>query len=425
MSSRALFFFTAITVIIFLIDVYGYLGIRQLTINLEMPWKRLARWSWWIPSMITVLLFAVVLVQFEKLQADRNYWLFTFLAGFTFVFLIPKMIFFIFHFLNDLVQFFQWIINSFRSSLDSEPHERMNRMQFFNQIGLAVGAVMMGSVLYGVTKGKYAFRVLGEKLSFPDLPAAFNGMRIVQISDAHLGSFLDNSDAEVKEAIEMINQLEPDYIFFTGDMVNNFAYEAEPWVSTFSGLKAKYGKFSILGNHDYGDYGFQGNSPEIKEKKKENLAALIHIHQMMGFTLLRNENVLLEKDGESIRLLGMENWGKGFQQYGDFKKTLDGSQEDEFKILLSHDPTHWEEQVLGKAKVALTLSGHTHGMQFGLELPSLGIKLSPVSLRYKRWGGLYSEGDQKLYINRGFGFIGFPGRVGMPPEITLLELYKS
>ncbi len=425
MSSKALVFFTAITVIIFLIDVYGYLGIRQLTINLEMPWKRLARWSWWIPSVITVLMFAVVLIQFEKLQADRNYWLFTFLAGFSFVFLIPKMIFFIFHFLNDLVQFYQWIVNSFRSSLDSEPHERMNRMQFFNQIGLAAGAVMMGSVLYGVTKGKYAFRVLGEKLSFPDLPTAFNGIRIVQISDTHLGSFLDNSEAEVKEAIEMINQLEPDYIFFTGDMVNNFAYEAEPWVSTFSGLKAKNGKFSILGNHDYGDYGFQGNSPEIKEKKKENLAALIHIHQMMGFTLLRNENVLLEKDGESIRLLGMENWGKGFQQYGDFKKTLEGSQEDEFKILLSHDPTHWEEQVLGKANVALTLSGHTHGMQFGLELPSLGIKLSPVSLRYKRWGGLYSEADQKLYINRGFGFIGFPGRVGMPPEITLLELYKS
>lgn len=425
MSSRAFIFLSAITVVIFLIDIYGYLGIRQLTSNLELPWRRIARWGWWIPSVLTILLFITLIIQFEKLQADRNYWLFTFTSAFAFIFLIPKIFFFAFHLFNDIGLLIQWIIQSFRSSIDSEPHERMNRFQFFNQVGLAVGAVMMGSIIYGVTKGKYAFRILGEKLSFSNLPDEFNGTRIVQISDAHLGSFLDNSRSEVEEAIDMINQLQPDYIFFTGDMVNNYAYEAEPWIDVFSKLKATYGKFSILGNHDYGDYGFEGNSPEVIAKKKENLTRLVDIHGKMGFTLLRNENMLLERNGSTIRLLGMENWGKGFQQYGDFKKTMTGASDEEFKILLSHDPTHWEEQVLGKAKVDLTLSGHTHGMQFGLELPSLGIKFSPVSLRYKRWGGLYTEGNQHIYINRGFGFLGFPGRVGMPPEITLLELYKA
>ncbi|MFN6378173.1 MAG: metallophosphoesterase [Flavobacteriales bacterium] len=425
MSSRFLIFLGSISLIMFIIDIYGYMGIRQLTSNLELPWKKIWRWAWWIPSIVTVVLYIVMIARFQQLQETKSYAFFSFVQAVTFIFVIPKLIFVLFHFLNDLGWIGQWTAEKVKSQITSEPHEKMNRLQFFNQLGLAAGVLMMGAITYGVTRGKYAFRILSERINFPNLPKAFDGTRIVQISDAHLGSFLEDSYEEVREAIEMINDLNPDYIVFTGDMVNNYAFEAEPWIDHFKGLKATKGKFSILGNHDYGDYGFDRNNPDDIKKKSESFERLVEIHKEMGFTLLRNQNVLLEKGGESIRLLGMENWGKGFQQYGDFSKTLEGTDENEFKILLSHDPTHWEEQVLGKAKVDLTLSGHTHGMQFGVELPKLGIKLSPASLRYKRWGGLYSENSQYLHINRGFGFLGFPGRVGMPPEITCIDIYSA
>lgn len=425
MHSRFLIFLGTITVMLLVVDIYGFFGIRQLTAQLEMPWKRIWRWMWWIPTFITIALFAMMILRFEQLQASRSFGFFSFVTAFAFLFIVPKLIFAVFHLVNDLGVFGQWIASKFKTPVESAPHERMNRMQFFNQLGLAAGVFMLGSIAYGVTRGKYAFRVLSEKLSFDHLPGAFHGTRIVQISDAHLGSFLDNSYEEVDEAIRMINELQPDYIFFTGDLVNNYAYEAEPWIAHFRNLKAKYGKFSIFGNHDYGDYGFDKDNPDYPKQKREHLDRMAQIHAEMGFHLLRNENVLLEKNGESIRLLGMENWGVGFQQYGDFTKTMEGSREEEFKILLSHDPTHWEQQVQGKASVNLTLSGHTHGMQFGVELPRLGIKFSPASLRYKRWGGLYREGSQYLYINRGFGFLGFPGRVGMPPEITCIDLYSA
>lgn len=425
MSSRFLFFLGTITFVLFVVDLYGYFGIRQLTNNLEMPWKKVWRWLWWIPSIITFGLFIAMIARFEQLQVSKSYAFFSFVTAFSFLFIIPKLVFAIFHLLNDLGALGQWLASLGKVKVTSEPHERMNRIQFFNQVGLAASVLMLGSIAYGVTKGKYAFRVLSEKLKFPNLPKAFNGVRIVQISDAHLGSFLDNSFEEVAEAIQMINDLEPDYIVFTGDLVNNYAFEAEPWVDHFAKLKAKSGKYSILGNHDYGDYGFDRSAPDFEEKKSSHMRQLVEIHKNMGFTLLRNENVLLQRGEDSIRLLGMENWGVGFQQYGDFQKTMEGINDNEFKILLSHDPTHWEQQVLEKSNVDITLSGHTHGMQFGVELPKLGIKISPVSLRYRRWGGLYQEGNQFLYINRGFGFIGFPGRVGMPPEITCIELYSA
>lgn len=387
-----------------------------------MPWKRITKWAWFVPTIITFVLFTFLIYNFQELQENKSYKFFSFVTAFAFLFFLPKLIFVVFHLINDLSLGVKWIAGLFQQKIESEPHEQMNRFQFFNQVGLIAGTAMLGSIAYGITKGKYAFRVLTEKIHFPDLPKAFDGVRIVHISDAHLGSFLDNSFEEVGEAIQMINDLDADYVFFTGDLVNNFAFEAEPWINHFNSIRAKYGKFSILGNHDYGDYAY-GHGDENKAEKDKNLARLAEIHKEMGFTLLRNENVLLQRNGETIRLLGMENWGKGFQQYGDFRKTMEGATNGEFKILLSHDPTHWEEQVQGKANVQLTLSGHTHGMQFGIELPKLGIKLSPSSLRYKRWGGLYSETNQFLYINRGFGFLGFPGRVGMPPEITCIDLH--
>jgi uncharacterized protein len=422
MTARFIIFISTFVLILALIDLYGYFGIKQLTENFSMPWRKAARWGWFVPTIITVVLFVMMILRYEELQQSKSYTFFTIVTAFAFLFFIPKLIFIVFHFLNDLTLAGKWIVGQFSSKLESEPHERMNRFQFFNQVGLVLGTAMLGSIAYGVTKGKYAFRILSEEIKFKDLPKEFDGARVVHISDAHLGSFLDNSFDEVGEAIDMINALEPDYIFFTGDLVNNYSYEAEPWIAHFARLKAKSGKFSILGNHDYGDYVYLRDDPSHQKERAQNLERLYQIHQEMGFKLLRNENALLERNGARIRLLGMENWGVGFQQYGDFTKTLENTSEEEFKILLSHDPTHWEQQVLGKKNVHLTLSGHTHGMQFGIELPKLGVKLSPSRLRYKRWGGLYNEGEQYLYVNRGFGFLGFPGRVGMPPEITCLDL---
>jgi predicted MPP superfamily phosphohydrolase len=226
----------------------------------------------------------------------------------------------------------------------------------------------------------------------------------------------------VLKALEKVNELEPDVILFTGDLVNELADEAEAWVDAFAQLKAPMGKFSVMGNHDYADYG-----PYTKEARAESIAQLKRLQFQMGFRMLDNDHVVWEKDGEKMVLLGVENWGKGFRQSGDLAAALAGSgAEDTFAMLMSHDPTHFELQVMGdKAPVDLTLSGHTHGMQMGIEIPWLGIKWSPSSLTYKRWGGLYLEGNQYLHVNRGFGVLGFPGRVGMPPEITLLTLAKG
>jgi predicted MPP superfamily phosphohydrolase len=217
--------------------------------------------------------------------------------------------------------------------------------------------------------------------------------------------------------VDIVNGLEPDIIVFTGDMVNNHASEAEGWEDVFGGLKAKMGKYSIFGNHDYAHYG-----PYDETQREDSIARLKEVHRKMGFQLMEDEHVHLERDSERIALLGVHNWGKGFGEIGDLEKAYEGLNDDGFKVLLSHDPTHFEEQVLGKKSIDLTLSGHTHGMQMGIEIPALGLKWSPVSLRYKRWAGLYEEAGQFLNVNRGMGVIAYPGRVGMPPEITCIDL---
>lgn len=424
---RFLIFLSIITTLILLVDVYGYFGIRQLTAQIDPTWRRVARWSWWVPTVITLVLFALMLIGFEENMQARNYKFMYFTTGFAFLFFLTKMCFTIFHFADDIMHFFRWIFFKIRSNPESDPAERMTRIQFFNQVGLGAGALVFGSMLYGITKGKYAFRVLSENLQFKDLPASFDGMRIVQISDAHLGSFLDNSFEEVQQAIDMINELKPDLILFTGDLVNNFAYEAEPWIPYFQQLKATYGKFSILGNHDYADYVYDSDVPEQLSLKQTNLEKLKAIQKEMGFRLLLNENVQVENNGETINIVGVENWGRNrFSKYGDIRKASAGIASGSFNILLSHDPTHWEDHVMGKEPMHITLSGHTHGAQFGLESPMLHIKVSPSPFfGYKRWAGLYQEGEQYLYVNRGFGFLGFPGRVGMPPEITFITVSKA
>ena len=237
----------------------------------------------------------------------------------------------------------------------------------------------------------------------------------MHISDAHLGSFGDNFEP-VKKAVRMINELNPDYVFFTGDMVNNHADEAQPWVEIFKSIQAANGKFSVFGNHDYADYG-----PFSQEERNNSVRQLKQIHHDMGFKLLEDENVRLSRGGDSIRLIGVHNWGKGFHQVGNLPKALNGSDEEEFQILLSHDPTHFEEQVKHKTSIDLTLSGHTHGMQMGIEVPALNIKWSPVKMRYRRWAGLYEENGQKIYINRGFGVLAYPGGWVCLPKLPYLR----
>lgn len=292
------------------------------------------------------------------------------------------------------------------------------RNTYWIEFGIGLFLVSILLFLYGIIKGKYAYRVIRHTLTFKDLPKAFDGFTITQISDVHAGSF--TNPKAVQKGIDLINEQQSDLFVFTGDLVNNKADEIKPWLGHFSQIKAKYGQFSVLGNHDYGDY-VKWDNDLIKSG---NLQQLKKYHSDLGFRLLLDEHVELNKDGEKIILAGIENWGLGFGERGDLQKALQGTTAEEFKILLSHDPSHWEAQVKNNpSKIHLSLAGHTHGMQFGIE--AFGIKWSPVKLRYKHWAGIKEENGRFLNVNRGFGFIGFSGRVGIWPEITVIELKKG
>lgn len=292
---------------------------------------------------------------------------------------------------------------------------QLSGIENLKTIGWVLAGMLFLGILVGIFYGRWNWKIHRIQLSFPHFPEELNALKIVQISDIHVGSFFNNH-AKVNKAIDMINSLEADFVFFTGDLVNNTASEMDGWEPVFSRIAAKKGKYSILGNHDYGDY----VRWEEDHHKVENLKRLIDKHREIGFTPLLNESVQLEND---IWLLGVENWGKApFRQSGKLAQTLEGVPDAAFKILLSHDPSHFDLEVL-ETNIDLTLSGHTHGMQFGIE--RFGIKWSPVSFRYKKWAGLYQEGKQFLYVNRGFGYLGFPGRVGIYPEITEITITKG
>lgn len=293
------------------------------------------------------------------------------------------------------------------------------RSIYVSELVLFVALLVFLIVIFGLTRGRHFYRVRKETLHFPDLPAAFDGFTITQISDIHVGSFTNKK--EVQKGINLANAQKSDLLLFTGDLVNHAASEMDPWISAFSQLQAPFGKYSVLGNHDYGDY----IQWESQTAKIANLERLKVVHKEMGFRLLLNEADVLEKDGKSIALVGVENWGKkGFQQYGDLRKATASLPNKIFKVLMSHDPSHWDEVSIDKNQhVHLTLAGHTHGMQFGVEL--FGFKWSPIQYFYNRWAGLYESGGKYLYVNRGFGYHGLKGRIGMWPEITVLTLKQS
>jgi len=414
MISRGMIGFLLFLGILVLIDVYAFRGVSTALSGLGPGVQRWVRLVYWAISIGMIALLVWVAISMNELRSTRNHSFMFSLAALFILFLLPKVVIVVFHGLEDLIELFRWIVGRLTPGAPVAGGEPVTRLRFLSQLGLALAAIPFGGVLYGITHGRRNFRVERVRLHVPGLPAAFDGLRIAQISDLHLGSFPSGTDI-VGKGVDLVNEERPDLVLFTGDMVNDFADEAEPWVDTLKGLQARIGKYSILGNHDYSDYARWDSA----EAKHANLERLKQHHAAMGFRLLLDEHTRIEQNGEAITLLGVQNWGRRFQQYGDLRKAMAGSDPSSFRILLSHDPTHWEEQVLGTG-IDLTLSGHTHGAQFGITIA--GQTYSPAQWVYKHWAGLYREGTQHLYVNRGFGFIGFPGRVGMPPEITVIEL---
>ena len=411
--------------VMLLIELYAFKSIAVSLDNAAALTRKLVIWGYWLLTAGVFTLSILAMVNFREWRSDHPTLLMVSMAAFM-VIGAPKLVLASFHLIDDLRLAVQWIGAKLMSpgvaggSDLADSGSKISRSTFITQVGYVGAGLTFASFLYGVTLGKYKFRVIDHNVPLAKLPLGFAGWKVVQISDAHLGSFLDDREP-IEKSIELINSLDPDLILFTGDLVNVEASEAEPWIDVFSKLKARHGKFSILGNHDYADYGAMS-----EEQREASRKRIVEIHREMGFDLLLNENRILEANGDRLAVVGVENWGKGFKQKGDLPKALRGTENLDCRILLSHDPTHWEEQVLGKEQgIQLTLSGHTHGMQMGIEIPAIGLKFSPARLRYRRWGGLYTEGNQHLHVNRGFGFIGFPGRVGMPPEITLLNLQQA
>lgn len=326
---------------------------------------------------------------------------------------------------EDVFRLIQFFMNHL-VGLDHEGQKYLpGRRKFLSGLGVLIAAVPFGSLLYGMYKGRFEFKIFKETLEFEDLPEAFDGFTITQISDFHSGSYDSDSayDREmVAYGIDMANGLESDLLVFTGDMVNQDTEEMLPWSYVFSSLKAREGKYSVLGNHDYGDY----REWSSEDEKTRNLEDLVALQREMGFDLLRNEHRLVERNGQYLAIVGSENWGEGeFIKAGDLDKSVEGLDDSVFKVLLSHDPSHWRSKVLTHEKrFQLTLSGHTHGFQFGVELPEYG-RWSPVQYRYPEWAGLYQDSGRWIYVNRGFGYIGYPGRVGIWPEITHITLKKK
>ena len=400
--------------VIAIADYYAFQSLRTITKS-----------NWWYALywIFTIAVIGNFVYQFYGFSRSDGFSPSNSLAvGFLIAMVVPKLLLIAVMFTEDVFRVPQGIYSYFMQSSengDSVKHFPARR-KFISQIALGLAAIPFTSILYGMYKGKYNFKVLKYVLHFEDLPEAFDGYKLTQISDIHSGSF-DNIE-KVKYAVDLINEQQSDVILFTGDMVNNKATELEPYVSVFNELKAKDGMFSILGNHDYGDY-IRWNS---EDEKQQNLEDLKVLQKDIGFDVLLNENRFIEKNGERIALIGVENWGKGgFKKAGDLQKAKAQVDEKDFKILMSHDPSHWDAEVVNDDyHYHLTLSGHTHGMQFGIEIPGW-FKWSPVKWRYKRWAGIYEELGQYINVNRGFGYLAFPGRVGIWPEITVIELKKG
>jgi predicted MPP superfamily phosphohydrolase len=393
-----------------LIDLYALQAIRTLTKN------------FWLTGIYLLVSLVVIVSLYFLLNSNSSTHFsqppISYLFGIFLALMISKTLVIIFMLGEDIIRLISGFY--FKIFTNEQNFYIPSRRKFLSTLALGAAAIPFSALLYGMIKGKYNFKVLKYELEFADLPEAFDGFTMTQISDIHSGSF-DNKN-KISYAVDLINQQDSDAIFFTGDLVNNVADEMDDWKELFSNLSAKEGVFSVLGNHDYGDY-VRWNS---KEEKLKNLDKLKKIQSEMGWNLLLNENFYIKRKNQKIAIVGVENWGEnGFKQAGDLDAACKNINDSDFKVLLSHDPSHWKSRVKNDDRnFQLTLSGHTHGMQFGIEIPGW-IKWSPVKYRYENWAGIYEEKGRFINVNRGFGFLGYPGRVGIWPEITVIKLKKK
>lgn len=401
-----------LAIILIGIDFYVFQAVKVSTADWSIANKKNANSIYWgLTALLISCLFVYHFVDPVKIGRTAR----TIIMVGIFMIYFSKFVAMIVLFLGDIISFFTWIMAYF--STEPSPVGGVTRSAFLAKLSLAMGAIPFFGMSYGILFGAHDYRVKRKKVYLPNLPKSFDGLKIAQISDIHSGSFYNKT--AVKRGVEMLMKEAADVVFFTGDLVNNQATEVEDYLDVFGEITAPMGVFSVLGNHDYGDY----ISWDSEEEKRQNLVDLKAAHGKMGWRLLLNENEVLEKEGEQIAIIGVENWGtKGFVQHGDLKKAHEGVENTPVKLLLSHDPSHWNEQVKD-TNIDITFSGHTHGMQFGVEIA--GLKWSPIKYRYPQWAGLYQDGEQYLYVNRGFGYLGYPGRIGMSPEITVLELHRG
>ena len=392
------------------LDIYAYQSIERL----NKSWKLRAFYIG-----VSILMMTVLFISFS---GDRQAGTFAgvriYVIGIFVAYMTLKIGLSIFMLSEDIYRFFVWLYHRIKSSDNKKTIP--SRRKFVSQLALGVAAIPFASLIGGMIKGKYNYRVFKYTLHFDDLPDAFDGYQVTQFSDIHSGSF-DNAE-KVQYGIDMINAQKSDAVFFTGDLVNTFASEFDDWKEKFGQIKAKDGVFSILGNHDYGDY----HDWKTQKDKKQNFKNILKAHDDMGWQLLMNENTSIQRGNEKVRIIGVENWGNGgFKKNGDLDLASKNIDPKDFKILLSHDPSHWNEVVKDhSSNCQLTLSGHTHGMQFGIEIPGW-FKWSPARLRYPQWAGIYEFAKRRINVNRGFGYLAYPGRVGIMPEITVITLKKG
>ena len=399
-----------------LIDWYVFSGFKVLISDASQQSQRIAKNGFWILSVLNVLL----LITFHSLPPHQFWGLKVIIATFLFGQYFAKFTWILFLFMDDIIRLFRWIISLFQTKSEGVAGTKINRSEFLVKTGLLAGSGIITALAWGIASGAYDYRIRRRTISLKNLPASFDGFRILQISDIHSGSFW-NTEA-VKRGVDMVLNEQADVIFFTGDLVNNETTEMKPYMDVFNKIQAPHGVFSIFGNHDYGDY-LQWPSPEAKVQNLEDLKT---VHKDLGWRLLIDEHERLTIGDDSIGVLGIGNWGNRahFTRYGRMEEAVKGTDDLPVKLLLSHDPSHWRGEVLKKyPDIDVMFSGHTHGFQFGVEVGN--YKWSPVKYMYPEWADLHTHGHQHLYVNRGFGFLGYPGRFGILPEITVIELKKG
>lgn len=417
--------FALMAVFFVLIDFYVWQAIKIVMRSASASTQRIIGFGFWGFTVFSILSI-IAIFTYMPMSAPVKASFRTFLMAGIFIIYISKIFSVLILIIDDLIRLGKAAIAYFQGETATPQvvtenipvvAEKISRSEFLAKTTLAVGGLHAGGMAWGILSGAHDYRVRNVTLRLKNLPKQFDGIKIAQLSDIHSGSFFNKT--AVKGGVEMLMKEKPDMFFFTGDLVNNVAPEVKDYIDIFSKIKAPLGTFSTLGNHDYGDY-TQWESPE---KKVQNLKDLMNAHKTMGWDLLMDEHRAVKVDGESIGILGIQNWGAGgFSKHGDLAKAHLNTQDLPVKLLLSHDPSHWKAQVVSPKynDIDVAFAGHTHGMQYGVELGN--FKWSPVQLRYKEWAGLYEEGNQKLYVNRGFGYIGYPGRLGILPEITIFEL---